>query len=147
MKLFGAICGAALGIICTWIMSGVWAASLPSAVQHLALSVVMGTAIGVGALSGAAIAGRAGRQEEHLAVFSGLAAGIAGGILGCVLALVVLMSYVFNYGGWPADRSDQILTLLAFPALGALGFMIGAGVAALFGLLAGGVLRVVAHRE
>jgi hypothetical protein len=147
VKLLGAICGAAFGIICTWGMAGIWAPSLPSAAQHLGLSIVTVTAAAVGALSGGAIAGRAGRQRAHLALFSGLAAGTAGGILGCVLGLVILISYLSSYAGWPADRGDQILMLLAFPAFGALGFLLGAGVAGLLGFLAGSVLRLAAPPE
>jgi hypothetical protein len=129
------------------LVSGVWETSLPGATRQLSLFVVLAAAAAVGALYGAAIAGRIRRQPENLALFSGLAAGTAGGIFGCVLALVVLGSYVFTFSGWPADHGDQILLLLAFPAFGALGFLLGAGVAGLLGLFTGTVLRLIASRQ
>jgi hypothetical protein len=109
--------------------------------------IVLVSAAAVGALAGAAVAGRARRQPEQLALFSGLAAGTAGGILGAVLALIILASYLNTYAGWPSDRGDQILTVLAFPSFGVLGFLLGAGVAGLVGLVAGSVLGLVGVRR
>lgn len=118
-------------------------ANVPAGLSHpLSLELVTVSCV-VGFLAGAALCRRVRRSRQDLALFGALAFGVAGGLLGGALAVAVTTAYMRSYGTWPPDVGSQILVVLSYPALGALGFAVGAAISALFGVVASGALRLL----
>lgn len=91
-----------------------------------------------------AVLRRAGKSTEMLTSFSWVAGALGGGLIGAACGLALTTAYLTAYASWPGDLLDQILFVLAFPAFGALGFLVGACVGSLAGLISAGLLRVLA---
>jgi hypothetical protein len=112
-----------------------------SGTHHLVTLVVsVAVAVLVGGLTGSTILRRARARLRNLATFSGVAAGVGGGLVGAVWMVALLAGYLTTYGAWPDGLVDTVLTVLAFPILGAFGFTIGGLVFGAIGLIGGSVL-------
>lgn len=125
----------------TWQITSPAVANLPGPLARVLAFGLVAVAALVGFLAGSAVFRRARRSREHLPLFGAVAFGVAGGIVGAAYAIALTAAYMHTYGEWPHAVSDMILVVVAYPALGALGFAVGAAISSLCGLLAAGVLR------
>lgn len=142
MTLSGGLVGAGLmGFLAIRLM-GPATANLGGQRQLLVLAISIGIALLIGFLTGSAICRRAAARRRNLGLFSLLAAGMGGGLIGAAWMVTLLASYLATYGARPQGALDTALTVIAFPALGALGFSVGSLVGSVSGLLAGGVLAL-----
>lgn len=143
MTFLGGLAGAAVLAILSLLIMVPATDNLGSSRQLLALAVAVLSAVVIGFLTGSSVFRRAAARRRNLGLFSSLAGGFGCGLVGAIWMLVLLVSYMTTYGTWPPDVVDQVLTVVAFPALALFGFTLGALAGSLSGLVAGGLLGVV----
>ncbi|GAC1472274.1 MAG: hypothetical protein PVSMB7_24760 [Chloroflexota bacterium] len=141
MRLFTGIFFAACSGILALVVANVLTAGLPDIDRQVVPTALMAAVALLGFAIGATIAARAEHDPTRLPTFAAITAGVGGGIAAAIVCEALLGLYVASYGSWPGEMLDDILLVLAFPVFGALTFFLGAGVCALAGFLAGGVLR------
>jgi hypothetical protein len=117
--------------------------NLPATTGRLVEVVVLAVAITAGFLTGSTIARRARRARDHFGLFSALTGAIGGGLIGGTCLVALDASYLSAYASWPQSRVDDILLLASYPALGALGFALGALWGTLGGIVLGTLVRAV----
>ncbi len=123
------------------------AANLPGSRALLALFTPSLVAAVVGYLAGSAVWRRAARSRERLITFSALAGSVSGGIVGATCGLTLTVLYFATYMTWPAERLQQALALLSYPAFALLGMCLGAMTGLILGAVAGSALRIATVRR
>ena len=146
---------AKLGGLCTSLLSltaAVWlgalaTGNLPRSRAPLALVILGVIAVLIGYVAGSAVCRIAARRKESLSTFGAVAGTVAGGVMGAASALTLTAFYLSSYTQWPADRTQEALLVLAYPAFALLGFCVGAIPGLLVGIVGGSVLRLATHRR
>jgi len=142
MGLIGGLVGASAGVGVWW-LARVSAANLPAPGRDMLPVALALFTFCVGFMVGAAIGRRAARHPERVALFSTVASGFGGAVIGASIAIGLTAAYLAAYGTWPEDLPGRILLVLAFPALGGVGWFIGAAAGSLIGLTGGALLRLL----
>lgn len=105
---------------------------------------VVGLAALAAFLAGSAAYRRARRTHERLGLFTALAFAFCFALVGAAFATGLTAAYIAGFPGGQATSTDNVLTVLAYPALALTGLCLGATCGWLVGLLASGALRVLA---
>lgn len=142
MPSIGGILFALVALGSTWATATATTKNLPAGVGQGATLLLLVVAALAGFLAGSVIFRRARRTREHIALFSLLAGGVAGALIGCAHAVLLTATYLGSYSTWPSDRFDQVFVLLAYPAFGLLGLLIGAAFGSVAGIVIGSAARL-----
>jgi hypothetical protein len=147
MSLVGGLFGSFFTLVCTAAVLQPATSNLTPGTRAVILVALLGLALALGLITGSAVGRRSRTPFGSLRLFAAMAGAVCGGLLGGALFLGLTLAYVGDYGAWPSGTLDQIFTVVALPALGALGLCLG-GLAG-FGLggLSGLVLGVVVPRR
>ncbi|MGH2441833.1 MAG: hypothetical protein ACRDFX_01550 [Chloroflexota bacterium] len=143
MGMLTGVIGAGAAAAAIYTLLQITTGNLAVLVRQSLIIGLVGLALLVGLLVGAAIGRRARRDHFHLRLFAGIASAVGGGIIGSGFAVAITAAYLNTYAQWPDTLKGQMLYALAYPAFGAVGWFAGAAVGLVFGLVVGTVYCVV----